>query len=125
MLRACSYCGRIHDTKFDCGKKPVYNRSTKAVHIRNTSKWQRKRDYIRDRDSNLCQLCLINYEGTRKTHQYDCLSVHHITRIEEDESLAFDDYNLVTLCDLHHEMADQGRVPKSLLLDIAKKNTDR
>ncbi|MBE5830820.1 MAG: HNH endonuclease [Butyrivibrio sp.] len=126
MLKACPYCGRIHDRGFDCGKKPKpRKRETKAGSIRSTSMWQRKRESIKARDNYLCQLCLIDYEGTRNHYQTEGLSVHHIVKIEDDETKAFDDDNLITLCEIHHEMAEGGRVPIGILKDIIKKKNKR
>lgn len=37
MLKSCRYCGRIHDSAYDCGKKPqrIYDeaRNSEAVHF--------------------------------------------------------------------------------------------
>jgi 5-methylcytosine-specific restriction endonuclease McrA len=122
-LRACAYCGRIHPADFICEKKPKRKEKktdTEAVRIRNTSRWQYTRQHIRERDNNLCQLCLRNYQGTRRQIEYQDLSVHHIIALEEDKSKAFDCENLITLCDIHHEMAEQGLISKAELKDIAK-----
>ena len=129
MLKSCKYCGRIHDSKYDCGFKPKpkarHNPDSPVAKVRNSSKWQTTRDYIRARDNNICQLCLIKYPGMRRQYEYEGLSVHHITKLEEDESRAFDANNLITLCSVHHEMAEDGTVPKDLLIKIAKDNTQR
>ena len=122
-LRACAYCGRIHPADYICEKKPKRKEKktdTEAVRIRNTSRWQYTRQHIRERDNNLCQLCLRNYQGTRRQIEYQDLSVHHIIALEEDKSKAFDCENLITLCDIHHEMAEQGLISKAELKDIAK-----
>ena len=121
MLTSCRYCGRIHDTKYDCGKKPAkIKRDTKAQHIRSTFAWQKLREQIRERDNNLCQLCIRNYEGTERTYEYRNLSVHHIISIETNENEAFSADNLITLCRTHHDMAEEGRVSIELLKEIAR-----
>lgn len=122
-LRACAYCGRIHPADYICEKKPKRKEKktdTEAVRIRNTSRWQYTRQHIKERDNNLCQLCLRNYQGTRRQIEYQDLSVHHIIALEDDKSKAFDCENLITLCDIHHEMAEQGLISKAELKDIAK-----
>lgn len=122
-LKACAYCGRIHPADYICEKRPKRREKridTQAVRIRNTSRWQNTRQHIRERDNNLCQLCLRNYPGTRRQVEYQDLSVHHITSLEEDKSKAFDCENLITLCDIHHEMAEQGQISKAELERIAK-----
>ena len=40
------------------------------------------------------------------------LEVHHIVPLEEDESLAYDWANLITLCRYHHELAERGEIPR-------------
>lgn len=121
-LKACAYCGRIHPIDYVCEKRPKRKEKktdTEAVQIRNTSRWQHTRQHIRERDNNLCQLCLRNYPGTRRRVEYNDLSVHHITSLEVDKTKAFDCKNLITLCDIHHEMAEQGLIAKSELEQIA------
>ena len=71
----------------------------------------------------MCQLCLRNYTGTLRPYETDDLSVHHITKIEEDASKAFDEDNLITLCRVHHEMAEEGKVSQTELIDIAIENS--
>lgn len=127
-LRACAYCGRIHPADYDCGKKPKKKEKksdTKAVMIRNSSRWQKTRRHVRERDNNLCQLCLRNYPGTRRQVEYQDLSVHHIIALEVDKTKAFDYENLLTLCDIHHEMAEQGLISRSELEAIAKEQENR
>lgn len=60
MLRACKYCGRIHDSKYDCGMKPKYHGKVndKKEKFRWTKAWQSMREQIRERDNYLCQLCI-------------------------------------------------------------------
>ena len=54
MLKACPYCGRIHDKKYDCGKRPTFGRYQQQDAFRSTQAWQRKRAWIRERDMHLC-----------------------------------------------------------------------
>ena len=60
MLKSCKYCGRIHDSKHICSHKPIRNKykKTEEDKFRNTKAWQRKREYIKDRDKRLCQVCI-------------------------------------------------------------------
>lgn len=51
--------------------------------------------------------------------------MHHITKLEDDESKAFDELNLITLCSVHHEMAEAGQIDASILRAIAKENSER
>ncbi len=126
MLKACSYCGRIHDSRLICLPKQArlnrYPKDTEAAKTRSSSRWQKTRDYIRQRDHNVCQLCLLNCAGTIRPYEGEGLSVHHIIKLEEDSTKAFDEDNLITLCRVHHEMAEEGKIDRGALLDIAKRN---
>lgn len=123
MKKLCQYCGRIHDKKFDCGRKPPRKRwarqieeGSRQAEIRSTNQWTLKSLDIRERDHHLCQACL------KLEHRlnYKSLSVHHIVPLAEDESLAFDDENLVTLCARHHEEAEKGQISRETLRAWAK-----
>ena len=108
-LKSCPYCGRFHAVDFDCGKKPPSIRRyspnpTPSDRIRNSFKWQKVRDRVKDRDHYLCRLCLPG-DGYKRLNNEN-LEVHHIVPIEQDESLAFDESNLITLCRQHHEEAE-------------------
>lgn len=121
MLKSCQYCGKIHDSKFDCGKKPVRKfkkKFTKKDEFRSSAKWQHMRDYIRKRDSNVCQICVRNLHGTIDRFNFKNLSVHHIVSIEEDYDKRLDEDNLITLCSRHHEMAEAGTISKNELKQI-------
>ena len=121
MLKSCKYCGRIHDSRFDCGRKPKpkpnpnrkdygykkkYNDTNK---FRNTKAWQRKRAYIKQRDLYLCRVC-------RDRGRYvQGVEVHHIVPISEDYDLRLTNSNLVTLCDRCHDQADSGQLSRAYL----------
>ena len=76
MLKACPYCGRIHDSRYDCGKKPKARpkADTATQRFRGSGAWKTKREQIRKRDKGLCQLCLRGYAGTQRQYEYDDLS---------------------------------------------------
>ena len=121
--KSCAYCGRMHPVGYECDKKPKRRDKrvdTDAVHIRNSSRWQRTREYIKQRDKNLCQLCLRGYPGTRRRVEYEHLSVHHIVSLEDDKTKAFDHNNLITLCDIHHEAAESNNIPQADLMKIVE-----
>lgn len=120
MLKACSYCGRLHDINAVCSKKPkqkhIYKKSksdyeeapTDIRSFRNSKAWQRKREYIKRRDGYVCAACLAGLKGTKKRLNTQDLSVHHIVPLAVDFDLRLDDDNLITLCCLHHELAESG-----------------
>lgn len=112
MLKACKYCGRIHDRKFDCGKRPQRRKeNTEVDKFRWSKVWQRKREEIRERDHNLCQACIRGLCGTERTFNYEDLSVHHAVPAAVDWDKRLDNDNLITLCSMHHEMAEAGQIP--------------
>ncbi len=120
MLKACSYCGRIHDTKSICKQKAEATAkrqkrygTTDKDKFRWTRTWQKKRKDIRDRDSNLCQACKAD-----KIFTYENLSVHHIEPLVDNFELRLEDSNLITLCDKHHELAESGEISKDYLLSL-------
>lgn len=130
MLKSCRYCGRIHDSKFDCGMKPKKRKKsfTTKDRFRSTSAWQDKREHIRQRDNNLCQFCIRKLyftEGVDKQFQYNDLSVHHAIPMEEDYSKRLDDNNLITTCSKHHEMAEDGRIPLDVVLRVIKEQEEK
>ena len=90
MLRACKYCGRIHDSKMRCGSRPASKKKiTDKDRIRSSYEWQKKREDIKQRDRYVCQLCIRGLYGTRKRYEHENLSVHHIIPLEEKMLLVF------------------------------------
>lgn len=120
MLKSCGYCGRIHDSKFDCGRKPVkrYRRSER-VSGRYTRDWSLKAEEIKERSRFLCACCLAEGRIT-----YDGLEVHHIVPLRVRPELLLEDGNLVCLCRRHHEMAERGDIDAQLLRELARERDD-
>ena len=73
--------------------------------FRSSRRWREKREQIRHRDKNLCQICI------RSQYNYENLSVHHAIPIETDYDKRLDDDNLLTVCGMHHEMCESGEIP--------------
>ena len=124
MLKLCSQCGQLHD--FNAGPCQVgrFKKNTKAVQFRNTSRWQRKRKQIRERDMNLCQVCLLDEYDTYQTYTFDNIEVNHIVPIREDISKSLDDNNLISLCSHHHKMADKGMIPRPIMYALTSPDRD-
>ena len=119
MLKSCQYCGRIHDSKFDCGKRPQKKRNiSEADRFRWTSKWQKKRREIKERDNFICQICLREMYDPERKFETDNLSVHHMIPVEEDWDKRLDNNNLLTICEKHHIMAEQGDIPREVIKKI-------
>ena len=78
MLKSCKYCGRIHDSQYDCGRKPPpQKKMTYIDRFRSSRRWREKREQIRRRDKNL-----------------------------------------LTVCEMHHEMAESGEIPYEVVKRI-------
>ena len=119
MLKSCRYCGRIHDSKFDCGHKPKRGyRQDDIGRFRSSKAWQHKREDIKGRDNYLCQICIRQLYDTDNQYTYDGLEVHHAVPLEEDFDRRLDDDNLLTCCGRHHEMAERGEIPREAILKI-------
>ncbi len=123
MLKACKYCGNIHDSRYVCGKKPTYKAKANdsKSRFRRTNVWTEKSKQIRERDTYLCQICkrMIAMTGDMKQYNSAELQVHHIISLEEDFGLRLEDNNLLTVCAYHHEMCEDGRISRDTQLKIA------
>lgn len=121
MLKTCSHCGIVSDTHV-CPHKRVKKKYSEANDIRKTSKWHKKSLEIRERDNYLCRVCMLNKYNTVMKYNPNDLSVHHIIPLEVDNTKAFDNNNLITLCRYHHDMAECGDIPTDELLEIVRKD---
>jgi 5-methylcytosine-specific restriction endonuclease McrA len=119
MLKSCKYCGRIHDSKYDCGKKPKRIKgNTQADKFRWTKEWQDKRTEIKERDNYLCQVCIRKLYNTTNQYTYDNISVHHAIPLSVNYDKRLDNDNLITVCDYHHEMAEKGIIDYKTIKNI-------
>ncbi|MGN0512752.1 MAG: HNH endonuclease [Lachnospiraceae bacterium] len=117
MLKSCKYCGKIHDSKYDCGKKPKKKkRYSNQISFRNTAEWKRKAKEIKERDVYQCRICMANGVINAKE-----LEVHHIEPLEECYDKRLDDDNLITLCRYHHEKCESGAIEREYQHMLAKK----
>lgn len=122
MLKSCKYCGKIHDSKFDCGKRPKYKkRGGLADQFHRSNRWTETAKKIKQRDCYLCQACLHNLDGQGARYTMDGLEVHHIEPVAEAWERRFDWDNLITLCRTHHELAEAGRISRESLAAVAEK----
>lgn len=129
MLISCQYCGRIHDSKKDCGMKPkkIYKKQDDSLsrNIRRSTRWTNKSKKIRERDNYQCQLCVRNLHKTLKPINTNDVEVHHIQTIAEHPELAYDETNLITLCEYHHKLAEKRLISVRELMDIAQEQCDK
>ena len=104
MYKACSKCGKIHDSNYICTKGKIY-RGGNERKLRNTYKWAKKSREIRESAHNLCEVC-----KDKGVYTYDGLEVHHIIKLKENEDGLLDNNNLICLCTQHHKQADRGEI---------------
>lgn len=114
MLKACSRCGRVHDKNIVCYSR--VSPDNEEQRLRNSSKWQYKREDIKQRSNYLCSYCL--YQGEARPQ---AVEVHHITKLRDYPEGLLDDSNLITLCIEHHKQADRGEIDAELLRELANK----
>lgn len=117
MKKSCQYCGRVHPVGYECPKKPKRKKQGKreAEQTRSSYVWQKKRKEIKERDHYLCV-----YSLSKGRIVYEDLEVHHIIPLEERPDLAFEDGNLITLCQEVHERAERGEIGREELLELVR-----
>jgi 5-methylcytosine-specific restriction endonuclease McrA len=116
MLVSCSRCGKLHPRGYKCNKGRAQRVDQEAYKLRSSWAWQKKSKVIKDKSKWLCAVCKDDGKLV-----YDALEVHHIVKVTDDKSKAFDDYNLICLCVDHHKLADAGKIKASYLLELAKR----
>ena len=127
MKKVCPKCGKIvdqHHTHAQPYRKRKWNNDDPERRIRNSYRWQRKREEIKRRDGGIDQIAAHGLDGppyieTRR------LQVHHIIPLEERPDLAFDNDNLITVSPRTHELAETGTISREALLSIAKALNNR
>ena len=134
MLKACSYCGQIHDSKYICTHKEqaIKNRQSQRTSknkriydFHRSHKWKGKSIAIRERDNYCCQICIRELHNPERKYETDNISVHHIVPVAEDWEHRLDEENLITLCSRHHEQAEKGEIKRDELQKIAKEQEKR
>lgn len=123
MKKACSYCGRVHDKHYICNQQKAvkqerdrkqFEKNKCNRKFRSSSVWTDKAIAIRNRDLNLCRICMAEGKYTPAD------SVHHIVKLSQDFDKKLDDDNLISLCRYHHELADKGVYSDEYLISLAK-----
>lgn len=109
LLKACSRCGKFHTLGERCYKNTnqYYKGDAEIRKFRNSAEWKAKTAEIRQRDKQLCKICMIN-----NIFNYKNLSIHHITPLQEDWSKRLDNSNLITVCDVCHKLCESGKISR-------------
>lgn len=110
ILRTCSRCGGLHELGQRCYKngKNYYQHVAEIRKFRNSTAWRKKAAEIRERDKNLCQVCLKNNRFV-----YKDLSVHHIIPVAESVELRLENSNLITVCSVCHKDCESGKISRT------------
>lgn len=118
MHKACSKCGKIHSYNYKCtANRPV--RDDKEYKLRQTNKWHKKSEEIREASNYLCAIC--KEEGI---YNYKRIEVHHIIKLKLRPDLLLENSNLIALCAMHHKQADAGEISIEYLQELAKKRDE-
>lgn len=134
MLKACSCCGRIHDSKYVCPQKEQSKRERQSQRSKENKriydfhrshKWKNKSLDIRERDNYCCQVCIRGSHNPDRQFETEGVSVHHIVPVVEDWESRLDDDNLITLCSKHHEQAEKGLIGRDELKKVAQEQEDK
>ena len=120
MYKACSRCGKIHKSGYECNVGKVYQGGEER-RLRSKYVWAKKSKAIREKANHLCEVCRDN-----GVYTYDGLEVHHIEKVKDAPAMLLDDSNLVCLCVEHHKQADNGQIDSEYLKQLAiKRETDK
>lgn len=119
MYKACSKCGKIHSTNYNCThNKPKFDSKRYGTaderKLRSTQAWTNKSIEIRKQAQYLCEVC-----RDQNIYNFNNLEVHHITKLSEDKTGLLEDSNLICLCVKHHKQADKGELSKDYLQKLA------
>ncbi len=114
MFKACSRCGKIHDSRFKCNVGKVYTGGEERK-LRSSYDWTKKSKAIRESAQYLCEVCRDN-----GIYTYEGLEVHHIDKVKDNKDKLLEDNNLVVLCVEHHKQADAGKLDKDYLRKLAE-----
>lgn len=119
MWKSCSKCGRVHDTRYICRIPNPRKTRTEDQRLRSTKRWTKKSEEIREKSQHLCAIC--REEGR---YTYENLEVHHIEKLKDNAERLLDNYNLIALCKYHHELADEGKIDRTHLEELARLRED-
>lgn len=101
-------CLSIEKTKKILENSRIFLFVKKMRNIYKTKAWKKKREKILKRDNYLCVEC------KRYGRMREATTVHHIKPYDDYPELAFDNRNLMSLCDACHNKAHPEKGKASL-----------
>lgn len=121
MFKACSRCGRVHDSNYNCThNKPKFDYSRysdlEERKLRSTAAWTNKSIEIREAAQYLCEVC-----RDKGVYNYNGIEVHHIEKLRKNKEGFLNNTNLICLCEKHHKQADKGLLDADYLRDLARR----
>lgn len=121
MYKSCSKCGRIHPHNYKCyvGESRIRRKDTSANKFRLTRQWRYKAEEIKEKSKYLCSVCL-----DKGMYTYNQLETHHIEPIEENYERRLDNYNLICVCNSCHRLAEDGKIDRGYLFELAEKREE-
>lgn len=94
----CGGCGNFitEGTLCECkiAARAEYEKTYQRDPLISSYRWKKKREYIKRRDNQMCQRCLIKYNLINTEN----LEVHHIKSRKDFPDLTWDDDNLICIC---------------------------
>lgn len=114
IWKSCPRCGRMHPKGTVCRQGVQYNGGQERQ-IRSSNKWTKKSKEIRERANWMCEVC--KQEGRYTT---EGVQVHHIRKVKDNPTEAFTAENLIALCPLHHEQAENGELSQDYLTELSR-----
>ena len=120
MLKSCSYCFKVHDTKEVCPKKPKakidYQKkrenlsevNQKENRFYSSTRWQKFRDDIMQDRGYRCEVCTYVFNDRRKFTVAE--ELHHVEYIRDAWDKRLDEDNVVCLCHEHHKLIHKNNI---------------
>ena len=115
LYKSCSRCLKIHPYNYKCNAGRVWKSpNNKEAKLRNSYKWHKKSEQIREASKFLCAVCF-----DKGVCNYSDLEVHHIEKLRDAPDKLLDNANLICLCQSCHKEADAGLIKKEYLQKLA------
>lgn len=113
MYKACSRCGKIHDSNYKCFVNRFVGGEERE--LRATYKWHKKAKEIKEKANYLCEVC-----RDKGIYTFEGLETHHIVSVKNEPGMLLDDLNLICLCTACHKKAEAGKLTKEYLEGLAR-----